>query len=122
MVVTGEAGELSPALGKLVGANLLRTTVANSHRELLDIVAGGHFDMAVLDEEALGELDIIRLLRLIRRMDQRVAVVLVTSHSDRRWLEDAIKLSAFSVLGKPLELEVLLRQLYSVMMRFNRYV
>ena len=122
MVVTGEAGQWYPALSKLVGSRLLHTRLAADDRELLDIVGEGKMDLAVLDEEASSEVDIMRLLRIIRRLDQNVAIVLVTRQTDRRWLEDALELAAFSVLVKPLEFEVLLRQLHGVMMKLNRYV
>lgn len=122
MVVTGEAGQWGPALSKLVGSRLLHMTQAADDRELLDIVGRGRTDLAVIDEEASSDVGLMRLVRIIRRLDEHVAIVLVTNHTERRWLEDALELAAFSVLGKPLQFEALLRQLHGVMVKLNRYV
>ncbi len=122
MVVTGEAGQWGPALSKLVGSRLLHMMQAADDRELLDIVGSGRTDLAVIDEEASRDVGLMRLVRIIRRLDEHVAIVLVTNHAERRWLEDALDLAAFSVLGKPLQFEALLRQLHGVMVKLNRYV
>ena len=122
MVIAGEAGEWISALGQFVGPQFLQTRFASNDRELLEIVESGEPDVAVLDDEASWDVDLMRLLRTIRRMDNDLAVILVTRHRERRWLEDALQLSAFSVIAKPLELEMFLRQIYGVMVRLNRIV
>ena len=59
------------------------------------------------------------MLRMIRRVDQSLPVVMITAHRDRRWLEHALRLAAFSVIVRPLELESLLRQLELIMRRLD---
>jgi DNA-binding NtrC family response regulator len=54
---------------------------------------------------------------MIRRVDPRLPVVIVSRHNERRWLEDALRLAAFSVLNKPLQFEPLLRQIWRMMDR-----
>jgi response regulator of citrate/malate metabolism len=46
-------------------------------------------------------------------------VVVVTAHRDRRWLEHALRLAAFSVVVRPLQLEELLRQIQRMMFRID---
>jgi len=46
-------------------------------------------------------------------------VVVLTTRTDRRWLEDALRLTAFSVVIKPLGLEELLRQIQRMMHRLD---
>ena len=46
-------------------------------------------------------------------------MVVVTRRRDRRWLEHALRLAAFSVVAKPLELEELLRQIQRMMARLS---
>ena len=120
LVVTGEAEGWLPALEQIVGPALLRPYFARSEDDLFDVVSAGQADAAVLDEEAPWDLGVLQLLRMIRRVDAVLPVVIVTTHTDRRWLEDALRLTAFSVLTKPLGLEPLLRQIQRMMSHLDR--
>ena len=120
LVVTGGAESWLPALQGLLGPQWLRPYRVGNDRELLEVVESGVADAAVLDDEEEWALDVLQLLRMIRRMDACLPVVVVTTRSDRRWLEDALSLAAFSVVAKPLEFEELLRQLRRMMIRLDR--
>jgi two-component system phosphoglycerate transport system response regulator PgtA len=120
LVVTGEAEDWLPALGQIVGPRFLHTRRVRSDHELLEVVRTGQADAAVLDDDAPWDVDVLRLLRMIRRVNARLPVVVVTKHTDRQWLEDALSLAAHSVVAKPLELEELLRQVHGVMTRLAR--
>jgi DNA-binding response OmpR family regulator len=65
-------------------------------------------------------MDMLHLLRLLRQVDRMLPVVVLTKRTDRRWLEDALRLAVFSVVVKPLELEELLRQIQRMMIRIDR--
>lgn len=119
LIVTGEAESYLPALGKIVGPRWLHTRPVASDVELLDVVRSGKADAAVLDD-ASDQLDALRLLRLIRRLDAALPVVVVTDHTERQWLEAALELTAHSVVVKPLELEQLLRQIHGIMVQVSR--
>jgi len=119
LVITGEANFWQPVLEQLVGRELLTTYRVDSTRELLEVVESGLAHAAVLDEEADQDLDALQMLRLIRRLDQIFPVVIVTRRTDRRLMEDALRLAAFSVLAKPVELEALLRQIQRIMVRLD---
>lgn len=120
LVVTGEAEDWLPALGQIVGPRWLHTRRVRSDNELLEVVRTGQADAAVLDDDSPWDVDVLRLLRMIRRLDASLPVVVVTQHTDRRWLEDALSLAAHSVVVKPLELEELIRQIHGVMTRLAR--
>ena len=51
-----------------------------------------------------------------------VLVVLLTGRSEPRWLQEALRLAAFSVVSKPLRLEELLRQIHRMMLRLDAYL
>lgn len=119
LVITGEANFWQPTLEQLVGPQLLTTYHVSTKRELMDVVESGIADAAVLDEESPLEVDVMHLLRMIHRLNSLFPVVIVTRRSDRRIMEDALRLAAFSVLAKPLELEVLLRQIQRLMVRLD---
>jgi len=119
LVVTGEAEAWRSALEKIVGPQWLTTRRVGSDRELLRVVESGQADAAVLDDAADWQLDVLQLLRMIRRLDAVLPVVVVTAHRDRRWLEQALRLAAFSVVTRPLQLEDLLRQIQRMMLRID---
>lgn len=120
LVVTGEVDQWLPALEQIVGPRWLMTSQVRSDSELLDVVRAGHADAAVLDDEAEWSIDVLQLLRMVRRLDAYLPVVVLTTRRDRRWLETALALAAFSVVAKPLALEELLRQIRRIMVRLDR--
>ena len=120
LVVTGEAQQWQPALEKIVGTSYLVTRRVASRNELLDVVESRQADAAVLDDAADMGMDAIQMLRMIRRLDMLLPVVLITHRTDRRTLEHALRLAAFSVVVRPLELEQLLRQIQRMMVRLDQ--
>ena len=119
LVVSGEAEAWLPALKQIVGSELLVAYRANSDDQLLDVIHAGVADAAVLDDAADWSLDVLELLRIIRRLDEVLPVVIITEHRERRWLENALRLAVFSVVARPLALEELLRQIQRIMARMD---
>jgi len=119
LVVTGEAESWQEALEQIVGPRWLVTYRVRGRDELLKVVQAGVADAAVLDDRVGNGLDAMQMLRLIRRVDAILPVVIVSAQVDRRFMENALRLAAFSVVPRPLELEELLRQLSRMMMRLD---
>ena len=119
LVVTGQAEEWLPALQQIVGTHVLFTYKATSGGELLEVVESGMADAAVLDDAVDWRVDALKLLRMIRRVNTLLPVVVVSGRRDRLWMEDALRLAAFSVVARPLELEELLRQIQRMMQRID---
>jgi len=120
LVVTGEAESWLPALEQIVGPRWVQPYHASGPRELMDLVESGLADAAVLDDETDWAVDVLRLLRMIRRLNAMLPVVVVTGLRDRRWLESALRLEVLSVVVRPLALEELLRQIRRMMLRLDR--
>jgi DNA-binding NtrC family response regulator len=120
LVVSGEAESWLPSLRQIVGPQWLTAYQVDSDSQLLEVVSSGLADAAVLDEVAPWSVDVIHLLRMIRRLNAVLPVVVVTSRSDRRLLEEALRLAAFSVVTRPLALEELLRQIHRMMIHLDR--
>jgi len=118
LVVNGEAGRYISALRMIVGPRWLETYPARDDGEVLQLVRQGVPDAVVLDDEAT-EVDPLKLLRRIRRLNEMTLVVLLTGRTDRLWLEEALRLAAFSVVVKPLRLEELLVQIHRMMIRMD---
>jgi DNA-binding NtrC family response regulator len=120
LAVSGEAESWLPALEEIVGPRFLVAYRVSGDRELIEVVREGLVDGAVLDDAAQWRMDMLHLLRLLRQVDRMLPVVVLTKRTDRRWLEDALRLAVFSVVVKPLELEELLRQIQRMMIRIDR--
>ena len=119
LVLSGEAGDYVEALDRIVGPGLIQTFRAERPNDVLAIVHAGLGDAVVLDQESM-RIDPLRLLRSIRRVNQSMQVVILTGRLvDRRWLEEALRLAAFSVVAKPLGLEQLLFQVHRMMQRMD---
>jgi len=116
LVLSGEAGNYVEVLNRLVGPTWLEMYQARRANEVLELVRFSAPDAVVLDEQ---EVDALKLLKSIRRVNQGLLVVLLTGRMDRRWLEEALRLAAFSVLAKPLHLEQLLVQIQRMMIRLD---
>ncbi|NLW87160.1 MAG: hypothetical protein GXY38_09830 [Planctomycetes bacterium] len=122
LVVTGEANEWTSALERIVGPRLLTTVHVDCDRDLLRVIQRREAHAAVIDDDVDWGLDALGMLRQVRSIDALFPVVVVTRHSDRRWLEAALRLAAFSVVAKPLELEELLRQIRRIMIRLDQFL
>jgi DNA-binding NtrC family response regulator len=120
LVVSGEAESWLPSLRRIVSPQWVTAYQVHSDSQLLDVVGAGLADAAVLDEAAGWSVDVIHLLRMVRRVNALLPVVVVTSRNDRRLLEEALRLAAFSVVTRPLALEELLRQIYRMMLRLDQ--
>lgn len=118
LVVTGEANQYAQLLERLVGPQLLTLVPVNTEDQVLHVVESGQADAVVLDE-AVVRVDALRVLRMIRRLDQTMLVLLLARQADQRRLAEALDLAAFSVVMKPLRLEELLNQLYRMMLRIE---
>ncbi len=119
LVVAGEAEDWLPTLGRVVAQRWLHARRVGSGRELLEVVDRGEIDAAVIDDACPWDTDVLDLLRVVRQMNDSLPVVVVTKHTDRRWLEKALGLDVFSVVVKPLEFEPFVRQIYGIMVRLN---
>ena len=120
LAVTGEAESWLPAVEAIVGTRWLVTYRIERESHLLEVVREGLADAAVLDDESAWPVGALRMLRMVHRVNPMLPVVIVARSPDRRWLEDALRLEAFSVVNKPLALEELLRQIQRIMRRLDQ--
>ena len=119
LAVSGEAEAWLEALDLIVGPGCLATYKVNGEDELIEVVRAGLAHAAVLDEDVHWRLDVLQMLKMVHRLDATLPVVVVTRRQDRRWLESALRLAAFSVVCKPLEFEERLRQIQRSMVRLD---
>ena len=81
-----------------------------SGAEAIQALRGQEFDVAVLDLK-MEDMDGIEVLKMLKIMDPRLAVIMLTGHGSAEAAEQGIKLGAFDYLTKPCELEKLLEKI-----------
>jgi CheY-like chemotaxis protein len=97
----------------------VQTVPVRSGREALRIVESGHVHVAVLD----ADMPQLSGLQVIRRMNElapahRPPAILVAHHLTHHLLQEALGMHVFSVLSKPVDLNLLLDALARVMRRY----
>jgi two-component system sensor histidine kinase RpfC len=94
----------------------VQTVAVRSGREALDVLQHTQVHVAVLDQQMpqLGGLQVIRLMRDIKAPPPSI---LLANHLTDHLLHDALGLRVFSVLSKPVDLNLLLDALARVLKR-----
>ena len=116
LVVSGEARRHADILRQLLGPDLVVMVNADGTDQLLWFVEDGRADAVVVDSDR-GDQELLDVLRMIRRVNAALPVVLVAREATRRFMEGALRLAAFSIVHKPLEREDLLIQLRRIVER-----
>jgi DNA-binding NtrC family response regulator len=94
-------------LCKRIKRRNIDVTKAFSGAEAIQALRAQEFDVAVLDLK-MEEMDGIETLKVLKIMDPRLAVIMLTGHGSAEAAEQGIRLGAFDYLTKPCELEELL--------------
>jgi CheY-like chemotaxis protein len=97
------------------------TVSAKSGREALDLIESRSIHVAVLDAQMpqLGGLQVVRMLRELHKAEPQKAppAILLAHDLTSHLLREALMMHVFSVLSKPVDLNVLLDALARVMRR-----
>jgi DNA-binding response OmpR family regulator len=83
---------------------------AYSGAEALQAIRKADFDVAVLDLK-MEDMDGIEILKIFKKMDPDLAVIMLTGHGSEEAAKDGIKFGAFDYLTKPCDLEELLAKI-----------
>ena len=97
-------------LSKRIKRRNIDVTKAFSGAEAIQALRGQEFDVAVLDLK-MEDMDGIEVLKMLKIMDPRLAVIMLTGHGSAEAAEQGIKLGAFDYLTKPCELKELLEKI-----------
>jgi len=97
-------------LSKRLKRRSIEVKKAFSGAEAIQALRGQEFDVAVLDLK-MEDMDGIEVLKMLKIMDPRLAVIMLTGHGSAEAAEQGIKLGAFDYLTKPCELKELLEKI-----------
>lgn len=109
LLVDDEVGYLQVLANRLQKRNF-EVTKAYSGAEALRALRQHHFDVAVLDLK-MEDMDGIELLKIVKMMDPKLPVIMLTGHGSEESARLGIELGAFDYLTKPCELGELLQKI-----------
>jgi DNA-binding NtrC family response regulator len=118
LVVDDEVGFVN-ILTKRLSRRNMEVTSAYTGTEAIQILRKQDFDVAVLDLK-MEEMDGIEVLKIFKKMDPRLVVIMLTGHGSEQAAREGIEFGAFDYLTKPCELEELLAKIKEAYQERNR--
>jgi len=97
-------------LSKRMRRRNIEVAKAFSGAEAIRALRSREFDVAVLDLK-MEDMNGIEVLKILKILDPRLVVIMLTGHGSAEAAEQGIKLGAFDYLTKPCELEELLKKI-----------
>ncbi|WP_373501319.1 response regulator [Desulfococcus sp.] len=110
VLLVDDEKEYLHVLSNRLGKRGLSVVKASSGQEGIQALRKQDFDVAVLDLK-LEDMDGIEVLKVFKRMDPNLAVVMLTGHGSAEAARDGIALGAVGYLSKPCELQELLSKI-----------
>ena len=106
LLVDDEEGYVN-VLAKRMTKRQVEVSVALSGSEAIQTLRKKDFDVAVVDLK-MEDMDGIEVLKIFKKMDPELPVVMLTGHGSEKAARDGLALGAFDYLTKPCDLEDLL--------------
>ncbi|RPJ72352.1 MAG: response regulator [Desulfobacteraceae bacterium] len=85
-------------------------TASYSGTEAIQKMRGHEFDVAILDLK-MADMDGIEVLKIVKLLDPRMQVIMLTGHGSAAACEQGMQLGAYDYLMKPCELEDLVAKI-----------
>ena len=109
LLVDDEKG-FANIIAKRMSKRDIDVTKAYSGAEALQAIRKANFDVAVLDLK-MEDMDGIEILKIFKKMDPDLAVIMLTGHGSEAAAKDGVKFGAFDYLTKPCDLEELIKKI-----------
>jgi DNA-binding NtrC family response regulator len=106
LLVDDEEGYVK-VLAKRMTKRQVEVSIALSGSEAIQTLRKKEFDVAVVDLK-MEDMDGIEVLKIFKKMDPQLPVVMLTGHGSEQAARDGLALGAFDYLTKPCDLEDLL--------------
>jgi len=106
LLVDDEHGYLE-VLSKRLGKRGVDVTTASSGEAAIQLLRRNEFDAAVVDLK-MEDMDGIEVLKVFKKMDPEMAVIILTGHGSEQAARDGMRQGAHDYLTKPCELSELL--------------
>ena len=113
LLVDDEVGYVE-VLSKRLTRRGFKVTTASSGEEAIRALRDWNFDLAVVDLK-MEDMDGIEVLKVLKRMDPTLHVIILTGHGSERAARDGIAHGAFDYLIKPIGLDPLISRIRAAM-------
>ena len=118
LLVDDEKGFVE-VLGKRLAKRRLQVSHAFSGTQAIRMLRRQDFDLAVLDLK-LEDMDGLEILKIFKKMDPELAVIMLTGHGSEQAAREGIRLGVDDYLTKPCDFEELLAKIQDVVARKRR--
>ena len=118
VLLANEQEEWHQTVRGLLEPQGVQTVSAHNGREALDLIESTPVHVAVLDAQ-MPQLGGLQVIRMLRELHKATPAILLTSHLPNYLLHEALGMQVFSVLSKPVDLNVLLDALARVLRRYH---
>ncbi|MBF0472805.1 MAG: response regulator [Nitrospirae bacterium] len=118
LLVDDETGYVE-ILSKRMSKRGIEVTAAYSGAEAIRAMRGRYFDAAVLDLK-MEDMDGIEILKILRTMDSKMPVIMLTGHGSERAAREGIKYGAYDYLTKPCNFDELVTKIKTAGIGDNR--
>jgi DNA-binding NtrC family response regulator len=109
LLVDDEVGYVN-VLSKRMKKRDMDVTPAYSGLEAIQKLRKAEFHVAVLDLK-MEDLDGIEVLKMFKKIDPSMEVIMLTGHGSEQAARDAISIGAFDYITKPCDLEELIEKI-----------
>lgn len=110
VLLVDDETEFIETLVKRLRKRNLDVDAANSGKEALEKLGSNPVDVVVLDVK-MPDMDGIETLKLIKRQNPKVEVIMLTGHASVEVAIQGMELGAFDYLMKPMDIDELLYKL-----------
>ena len=118
LLVDDEVGFVDVIAKRMSRRNIF-VTKAYGGVQALQAFRKNEFDVVVLDLK-MEDMDGIEVLKILKKMDPEIEVLMLTGHGSEKAARDGIKFGAADYLTKPCDLEVLLENIKQVYKKNKR--
>lgn len=109
LVVDDEKG-FTTVLAKRLSRRGIDVETANSGTDGIQKMMRNHYDAALVDLKMAG-MDGLELLKVFKRMDPRLPVIMLTGHGCEQASREGIELGAHDYLSKPYDIDSLVEEI-----------
>ena len=118
VLLTGAEWRWPQAVTQIFRPRGINSLLAVSEAETVRLVTNNVIHLAILDSSSDSEsFSATRLLRTIRNHKPLLPCILLARQTDDRLLTEALALGAFSVLAKPVDLQLLGKQINTLFVK-----
>jgi DNA-binding response OmpR family regulator len=112
LLVDDEVGFVD-VVAKRMSKRKLNVTKAYSGAQAFQIMRKNDFDVVILDLK-MEDMDGIEVLKILKKMDPDLKVIMLTGHGSERAARDGLELGAADYLTKPCDLDELVSKIREV--------